>query len=108
MHEEGERRHDLRERKFARFADLVELRFHARQDFSGPNDTCAEFGASGSHARSISAACANLSPQGPDSALKWRAMQICKRPPPALTSPQEWLMALSRVLSEEQKERRFG
>jgi len=43
MHEEGERRHDLRERKFARFADLIELRSHARQDFSRPSDTGAEF-----------------------------------------------------------------
>src|SRR6516225_8736042 len=58
---------------------------------------------SGSHARSSSAACANLSPQGPDSALKWRSMQTRKRPPPALTSPQERLMALSQVLSEEPK-----
>jgi hypothetical protein len=43
MHEEGERRRDLRERVFARFADLVELRPHARQDWSRPSDMGAEF-----------------------------------------------------------------
>src|SRR5215471_14663988 len=45
--------------------------------------------------------CASLSPQGRESAWKWRSTQACTRPPPGLTRPQEPLTAAPHVLSED-------